>query len=390
MKILAISPRIPEIGKKGDQVPSFHRLTYLSRNHQIKLICFGDAIKDFEAKLKLESFGISVDLIQWNKSEAVTHMLRAIFNSELAFQCALFESASFKKAFQNRVFDFKPDAVYAVTIRVLRNIDPYSGPLFVDMIDSMALNFSRRIDMAGGLKRVMLKLEYFRVKGFEKSFAQRATRSFVVSSIDQKMIGSDKVGVIPLGVDGQQFFKEAESCRKPVIIFSGNMNYKPNVDAVLWFYHNCLHRLIYELPECHLVIAGGNPAAEILSLRQDKAVTVTGHVPSIAALINAARVSIAPMQSGSGMQNKILEAMACGVPVVTTSLGLGDIKAEVGNDLLVADTAQSFVDGVLSLLQSNELHSKIGNSGWYYVKHQHNWDVLNAEFEAQVIDALSD
>jgi glycosyltransferase involved in cell wall biosynthesis len=236
--------------------------------------------------------------------------------------------------------------------------------------------------------RVVLKMEYCRVKEFEKRAAQQATRSFVVSSIDQKMIGNDKVRVIPLGVDDRLFFKKTDACENPVLIFTGNMNYKPNVDAVLWFYLNCWDKLKHELPECRLVIAGANPAAKILALRSDNAVTVTGRVPSIATLINAARVSIAPMQSGSGMQNKILEAMACGVPVVTTRLGLGDIKAEVGSDLLLADTAESFVDGVLSLLHSEELHSKIGNSGWHYVKLHHNWDVLNAEFEAQVIDAL--
>jgi glycosyltransferase involved in cell wall biosynthesis len=389
LKILAISPRIPEVGKKGDQVPSFHRLVYLSRNHQVKLICFGNIEKDFEAKSKLESFGITVDLIEWNKSLAFVNLLLAIFKPKSAFQCAFFESASFKKVFKNLLSEFKPDAVYAVTIRALGNIGFYRGPLFVDLVDSMALNFSRRIDVAVGLKRVVLKMEYCRVKEFEKRAAQRATRAFIVSSIDQKMIGSDKVSVIPLGVDDQHFFKRTDACENSVVIFTGNMNYKPNVDAVLWFYLNCWDRLKHELPECRLVIAGANPASSILALRSDKAVTVTGRVPSIATLLNAARVSIAPMQSGSGMQNKILEAMACGVPVVATMLGLGDIKAQVGSDLLLADTAESFVDGVLSLLQSEELHSKIRNAGWHFVKLHHNWDVLNAQFEAQIIDALS-
>jgi glycosyltransferase involved in cell wall biosynthesis len=390
LKILAISPRIPEIGKKGDQAPSFHRLVHLSRKHKVKLICFGNMDKDFEAKSKLESFGISVDLIHWSQSRAVANLLLAIFKPNSAFQCAFFESSSFKKAFENLLAEFKPDAIYAVTIRGLGNIGSYTGPLFIDLVDSMALNFSRRIDVTVGLMRVVLKMEYCRVKEFEKRAAERSTRSFVVSSIDQKVIGSNKVSVIPLGVDDRLFFKKNDTCQKPVVIFTGNMNYKPNVDAVLWFYLNCWDKLKRELPECRLVIAGANPSDKIMALRSDNAVTVTGRVQSIATLINAARVSIAPMQSGSGMQNKILEAMACGVPVVTTMLGLGDIKAEVGNDLLVADTAESFVDGVLSLLQSNELHSKIGNSGWYYVKHQHNWDILNAEFETQVIDALSD
>jgi glycosyltransferase involved in cell wall biosynthesis len=114
-------------------------------------------------------------------------------------------------------------------------------------------------------------------------------------------------------------------------------------------------------------------------------VTVTGRVPSLASVINAARVSIAPMQSGSGMQFKILEAMACGVPVVVSTLGLGDIAAEINKDFLLADTPDSFVQAILSLLQSEELREKIGNAGWQFVKKHHTWDMLNADFEQSII-----
>lgn len=389
MRIMAISPRIPENGKKGDQVLSFHRLAYLSRNHQIQLICFGDSEKDFDAKNKLESLGISVELIQWNKVAAVANLFRYVFDTGTPFQCALFESVDFQNAVQSAIAAFKPDAIYAITIRALGNIGNYSGALFIDMVDSMALNFSRRVDMESGLKKFAFSMEYERVKEYERQVAQRASRSFVVSGVDQKVIGSDKVGVIPLGIDGQQFFKNADGRPDPVVVFTGNMNYKPNVDAVLWFYRYCWDKLRLALPDVRLVIAGSNPTSEVIALRADKAVTVTGRVPSLAAVINSARVSIAPMQSGSGMQFKILEAMACGVPVVASTLGLGDIAAEDGKDILLADTPDSFVQAVLSLLQSEELRVRIGDAGWQYVNEHHTWDALNADFEASTIATLS-
>ena len=389
MRIIAISPRIPEEGQKGDQVLSFYRLCYLARNHQIKLICFGDAEKNFEAKLKLESVGISVELIRWSKFFAALNILRYALDAHTPFQCALFESNEFKKTIHVALVEFSPDAIYAVTIRAMGNIRSYSGPLFVDLVDSLALNFSRRVDMANGVKRILLNLEYERVKGFEKKVAQRADRSFVVSSIDQKMIGNDKVGVIPLGIDSLQFYKSAGGCTDPVVVFTGNMNYKPNVDAALWFYRHCWGKLKDALPEVRLVIAGSNPTDEIIALRSDNAVTITGRVPSLATVINSARVSIAPMQSGSGMQFKILEAMACAVPVVSTKLGLGDIGAKVGRDILLADTPESFVEAIISILQSEELRTKIGNSGYKYVNEHHTWDVLNADFEASIIATFS-
>ena len=388
MKILAISPRIPEDGKKGDQVLSFHRLSFLARNHQIKLICFGDNEKDFEAKLKLESIGISVEFIRWNKMVAAFNLLRATLDVDTPFQCALFQSFAFQKAIHAALSEFSPDAIYAVTIRALGNICSYSGPLFLDLVDSMALNFSRRVEMASGLKRIVLKCEYERVVEYEKKVAQLAERSFVVSSIDQKIIGSNKVDVIPLGIDGRQFYKNADGYQNPVVIFTGNMNYKPNVEAVMWFYKNCWNKVKSAVPDIRLVIAGSDPTAEIIALRADKSLSVTGRVPSLATLINKALVSIAPMQSGSGMQFKVLEAMACGVPVVTTSLGLGGIGAKVGKNILLADTADSFVSAVLSLLQSIDLRTEIGNAGWQYVNEHHTWDALNTDFEKSILAAV--
>ena len=389
MKILAISPRIPEEDKKGDQVLSFHRLSFLARTHEIKVVCFGDPKKDLEAKRKLEAIGISVKLIHFSKLLAAINLLRVLVMDETPFQCALFKSADFQKAVNEIFAEFKPDVVYAITIRPLVNLRGYVGPLFVDLIDSMALNFSRRVEMATGLQRYLLNAEYKRVRLYERNVARLATHSFVVSSIDQRVINCDKISAIPLGVDEQQFYKKTDPCRDPVIIFTGNMNYKPNVDAILWFYVHCWGKLKKVCSEVRLVIAGSNPTNEVTSLCSDEFVIVTGRVPSLAAMINSARISIAPMQSGSGMQFKILEAMACGVPVVATSLGLGDIGAKAGKDLMIADTSDSFVESLYLLLKSDDLHTRIGYSGFQYVNKHHTWDVLNAKFESTIISKLS-
>lgn len=388
MKILAISTRIPEDGKKGDQVLSFHRLTYLARKHEIMLICFGDINKDYEAVNRLESKGIIIKLIKWSVFAAIANVLAAIINPKIAFQCALFNSTDFKNQFEAANINFEPDAVYAVTIRVYENIVNYKGFLFVDLIDSMALNFSRRIEKASRFKRLLLKIEFDRVQRYEKHVAKRSSRSFVVSSIDLKVIDCANLHAIPLGVDSNQFFKFGHSSENPVVIFTGNMNYKPNVDAVMWFYHNCWDKLKHVIPECQLVIAGSSPTSEVVALTADHSVKVTGRVPSLACLINTARVSIAPMQSGSGMQFKILEAMACGIPVVTTTLGLGDIKAVADRDLLLADLPDEFVDMVISLIINNELHTQISNSGYQFVKTHHTWEAINLEFENQILQAL--
>ena len=381
MKILALSVRIPEDGKKGDQVLSFHRLSFLAQHHKIQLVCFGSVKRDFVALTKLESLGIFVRLIDWNRFLAGIELLKATFDRALPFQCALFQSTTYRMAVDQYLSEFKPNAVYAVMIRSLVNLNFYYGPLFVDMVDSMGLNFSRRVAMERGLMRYAFDLERTRVSAYEQNVAKRATRSFVVSALDQKFIGNENVKALPLGINVQQFYRKPDGGLNPVIVFTGNMNYKPNVDAVLWFYCQCWNSLKRAISDIYWVIAGSNPTSEVWALRSDHAITVTGRVPSVAAVINASRVSIAPMQSGSGMQFKILEAMACGVPVVTTSLGLGDIGAEPDRDIVLADTAETFIKAVLALLQSPDLRESIGTAGFHYVNTHHSWDALNAEFE---------
>jgi len=392
MKILTISVRVPEVGKKGDQVLSYHRLKYLSQHHTIHLICFGSRKTDAIALDKLEALGISVQLIQWNKLVVVLNILAAVFNTTLPFQCALFQSDTYKRAIIQALNVFKPDVIYAVMIRVIVNLPSNKLPLYVDMVDSMGLNFSRRVALESGLKQMLFHLECQRVSAYEVNVAKQATLSFVVSKIDQNFIALENVMSLPLGIDRLVFFKQFNSGLDQAIIFTGNLNYKPNVDAVLWFYYQCWEQLKFTVPALRWIIAGSNPKSEILALRADDAITVTGRVPSLAAVINVAQISIAPMQSGSGMQFKILEAMACSVPVVTTSLGMGDIAAKPGKAIIVADTPNDFVKSIVNLMFSPDLRQSIGEAGLQYVNEHHTWDSLNAKFEqlvfSQTLDTL--
>jgi glycosyltransferase involved in cell wall biosynthesis len=389
MKVLAVCVRVPEQGKKGDQVLSFHRLKYLSRNHTITLICFGSYASDAKAVENLSLLGITVKLIAWSNLIAIKNALTNVFFSSLPFQCALFKCATFAKAVKQCLKDFEPDVVYAVMIRVLINLPDNKLPLFIDMIDSMGLNFSRRMAIESGLKKYALGIEFKRIRSYEISAAKTADLSFVVSRVDQKFIDSSKVKALPLGIDKLQLSDEILDHHPRSIVFSGNMNYEPNIDAVLWFNEHCWRKIKEAFPDLLWVIAGSNPSNEILALKSDKNIKVTGRVPSLTSVIRTAILSIAPMQSGSGMQFKILEAMSCGVPVVSTSLGLGDISAIPDQDVVIADSSDSFTQAIFDLLSSPHRSEIIGENGRKFVNVNHSWDMLNAEFEANTFAKLS-
>jgi glycosyltransferase involved in cell wall biosynthesis len=323
-----------------------------------------------------------VHLVPWNTYNAALQVLLAIPFPSMPFQCAYFRSRPFRKMFKSVSERFAPDALYAVMIRVLPNARDFTGRLFVDMVDSMGLNFGRRSTMETGLKGKFLGVEARRVAAFEKDVAQRAERCFVVSGIDQQSIGSEHVGVLPLGIDVTRFHRPATAATAPLIAFTGNMFYQPNVDAMLWFAEHCWPTIKAAIPGVRVVVVGNRPPPSLVALgKADPAIEVTGRVPSVAAIIQTAAVAVAPMRSGSGMQFKILEAMACGVPVVATRIGQGDIGCTAGVDILVSDDGEAFARDVIALLQSAALREQVGSAGFAYVQKNHSWDAINQRFE---------
>jgi glycosyltransferase involved in cell wall biosynthesis len=392
MNILAISTRIPAPGRKGDQVVAFYRLAHLvKRGHSVRLICFGDNFKrdDLDARTSLQALGIHVVLIKWSPFEAFFNLFLAIPNTAMPFQVALFKSRIFSAEVSTAIDSFKPDLLYCITIRVSQNIPIKYSEFVIDFIDSMILNFSRRKNTGGFFEKFIYSLELSRLKKFEINLANMSRRSFVVSELDRRAIGSEKIHVTPLGIDLNQFFKRDIIIYDPVIVFSGNMSYQPNIDAVVWFLKNCWNKLKSENSNIRFIITGSDPHSQILELSSgDPNILVTGRVTSIADVLRTAMIAVAPMQSGSGMQFKILEAMACGVPVIATTLGLGNINASVGNDLFVSDTPDEFVQTIIKLIEDFSLRQRVGESGRNFVFRSHSWSALNSIFETRLIESL--
>jgi glycosyltransferase involved in cell wall biosynthesis len=382
MNIIAISNRIPAENKRGDQSVSFHRLIYLAiLGHSIDLVCFqSENLKDDDkAKKILEKKKIRVHFIKFNIFEAIINLLKSFFSNDLPLQSTFFKSKEFTKRIRILHKDKKIDFIYCVMIRVAPNINWYNGKLILEMVDSMGLNFLRRFHIAKGFKKWIFKREQIKVSNYEKSLADRSYRSFVVSSIDQKKINSRKVQVAPLGV--KIFNKFRKTVKKPIIVFSGNMFYQPNIDAITWFVKYCWSNILIQLPKAEFLIVGSNPTLEITAIEKKyPSIKVTGRVNSVFEVLNKASVSIAPMQSGSGMQFKILEAMACAVPVVCTSIGIGDIKAIEDKDVIVTDTPNDFAQKVVDIVKSQRQNDRIGKNGQLYVYKNHNWKKLNEKF----------
>lgn len=388
MNILAICPAIPAKDAKGYQVQAYYRLRHLSRNHSVSVVCFGEGVTDEKHKLALTSIGIRVRMLPWRRIDTLLEVIMATFDHKIPLQCALFSSAAFKAAVDELIREAKPDVIHSTTIRVLPNLAGQSVPLVLDLVDSMGLNFRRRVEQAPLWSRLLWKFEQKRVARYEIAASDSALTCFVVSSVDKVEMGCGNVNVLPLGIDGDYYSKGIQPT-EPIVVLTGNMSYQPNIEAAIWFANKCWPAISAAVPGALFVIAGNRPATAVRNLVSNPTIRVTGRVPNMANVLRSAQVAIAPMQSGSGMQFKVLEAMACGIPVIATTLGLGDIKATSNYELLIANTPDEFINATLQLLESSDLRTRIGNAGHKFVARHHTWNSINDLFERTVITDLT-
>ncbi len=190
--------------------------------------------------------------------------------------------------------------------------------------------------------------------------------------------------VLPNGVDLDHFVPP-DSPREPAtLVFSGKMSYHANVTAATYLLSQVMPLLWRERPDVRVQIAGKDPPSSLYrqSAECGGRVTITGTVPDVLPYLQQATIAVAPMSYGAGIQNKVLEAMACATPVVATPQAVAALDARDGEDLLVADGAPAFARRVLSLLDDADLRNRIGRSGRRYVTACHDWNTITAELEA--------
>ena len=189
-----------------------------------------------------------------------------------------------------------------------------------------------------------------------------------------------KLSVVPMGVD-LEHFQPSSTEYSSHILFTGTMNYFPNWDAVLYF-HSDIFPLVQEAhPDTIFYVVGNSPPNRIRKLASQKNVVVTGYVPETRPYFDDAAVFVSPMRAGSGLQVKNLEAMAMGVPVVTSSLGAMGLDARVGKDLLVGDTPEEFAKHIIDLIEFSDYRQSVGTAGRNLVEEKYSWDVLVQRLE---------
>lgn len=387
-KVLVLVSRVPYPLDKGDKLRAFYHIRELSRNHDIYLVALSDEPPHPNAADTLRTFVKDVVILRFNKIQAACRLAANIFSNK-PFQVAYFYSNRFHKIIKNYIRTVDPDHIYCQLIRMADYAIGSGIDTTLDYQDAFSSGLLRRAKSAPWYFKPLLLKEYQLVKRFETAVARVFDKKLIISKPDRDFFPEPlrkDIQVIVNGVDTSWFAPRVQK-KQYHIIFSGNMAYPPNIDACHFLIRDIMPKIWESMPEATVVLAGAKPHNSIKKLSSHR-VIVTGWVDDLRPLYASASIMIAPMRLGSGLQNKILEAMAMKVPVVTSPLANQAIEAIDGKQILISNDAKEFAQHALSLLHNSDIYNKLSNNGLEFVLQKFCWKTLNSKLENLIISPI--
>lgn len=388
MNILYLAHRIPYPPNKGDKIRSFYQIRHLSKQHAVHLVCLVDEKEDLQHVATLEKYCASVDAHYRGKTTGKGLGLLALFTGR-PLSVAAFYSGKLAQRVARRLDSQKIDRIFVFSSAMAEYVKNVAGiPSVIDFVDVDSAKWR----LYAGHHRFPLsqiyRLEADRLARYEEAAAERFDHSLFVSEAEaalfRRQVKNRLISAIPNGVDLERFIPNDRGPslpKEPVIVFTGAMDYFPNVDGVQYFCESIFPLIRQVLPEARFCIVGRNPTRQVSALGRQPNVTVTGSVPDVRPYLAQARVAVAPLRIARGIQNKILESMAMGLPVVGTSQVFGGIQAAPGDGVRVADAPEAFAQAVLELLGDNDLQRECSLRARRYVEHHHRWDAHGRRLE---------
>ena len=386
MKILFISSRVPFPLDKGDKLRAYHFIKQLGKNHEVFLFCLSEK-KVSELQInELNKIASKVYIFQLSKAKIFLNLLRALFNGK-PFQVGYFFNSNAKREIEIINNIHQPNAVFCQLVRTAeyaKNINPEIK--LIDIMDALSKGIERRIPNEKFFFRLILKLELNRLKKYEDNIASKFNKSFIISDQDYGFLPTslrEKCSVIANGVDYDFFNPSKNILKKYDLIFAGNMAYPPNIFAVNFLVKEILPLLQANFPHLKLLIAGANPTAEVLNLKSEN-IEVSGWMEDIRDAYNSSKIFVAPMLTGSGLQNKILESMSMQLPCITSPLAAKALMNISKNIPFICNNPAEYANVISNLLLDVEQRRKIGEQGREYVIKYYNWNNIAKQLETNL------
>lgn len=375
-RVFVLLSRVPWPLEKGDKLRAWHQLVELARECELCVFCLTDAPVSNEALEQLKTVSSQVHIFRLRRMRIVWRMFVALFSSR-PFQVHYFYQRAAAQMVEEAIARFKPDHIYCQLIRCseyVKHIHHISKTL--DYMDAFNKGMERRAAQSKGAERWFLLAESQRLVKYENLIFDYFDSHTIISEQDRKLIyhpERHRIAVIPNGVDTDFFEYQNELTHEPVVVFTGNMSYAPNVDTAELLAREVFPKLRKAVPQARLVLAGADPSPKVKALAQLDGVEVTGWLNDIRTAYQQGMVFAAPLRIGTGLQNKLLEAMSMGLPCVTTTLANNALQAKAGASVMIADSSEEQAKALAELLNDGELRDRLRQAGRTFVKEHYSW-----------------
>ena len=370
---------------------AFNQIKQLAKHNEIILCALNDCpkVSEQDAFHALQPYCQSINFIKISKPQILLGLVRAFFKG-LPMQCGYFYNRKAAKKINALLAKHKPEMLYCQLLRTAEYIRHKDLPKAIDYQDIFSYGMKRRADIASFITRPVFNMEYRRLKRFEAITFDDFDVKTIISEPDRALFPHEKrdeILIVPNGVD-HDYFKPQESEKKYDLVFTGNMSYPPNVNAVEYLTHEILPIVWKTLPETILYIAGATPDPKVKKAACDK-IIVSGWLDDIRTAYTQSRVFIAPMRIGTGLQNKLLEAMSMRLPTITSPLANASLGAKLDDEILIGSNAQEMAQHIITLLTDKEKADRIAQAGFDFTNRVYDWGKATGILEDACKDALN-
>ena len=392
-EILFLAHRIPYPPNKGDKIRSWQILKHLAKSYDVHLCAFVDDPDDMQHRHILEGVCKSVSLVSLTPSLAKIRSATSLFSGE-ALSLGYYRDTAMKEAVdkvRHRPLCFQ----FAFSSTMAPYLDLASAPSFVDLCDADSEKWRQYSHDASFPMAHVYRREANALAQYETKISNDATATFAISEAEARVLQRADVHKavhwFGNGVDTNYFDPSASysvNTNPAEVVFVGAMDYRANIDAVLWFVEEVWPRVRTDNPDVRFAIVGSNPPNALAQLSGHDGIDVTGRVEDVRPYLAGAKTVVAPMRIARGVQNKILEAMAISAPVIATSAAAEGISVQAGEDFLCADTPEDFASALSSLLNDDNEQRRLGANARQAILDRYRWSAQLARLDDVIAEHM--
>jgi len=398
-RILFLTPQLPYPPRQGTILRNYGLINGLAqRGHQVSLLTFTEPSQPPVDTTPLIEICEDVSVIPTPHRSRLDRVRDLV--SGKADMAGRLWSVEFEQVLQMMLKNQQFDVVHIEGIEmapyipaILASVD--KRPLLIYDAHNAEYALQKRISEqdSGNLKRIpqalYSRIQAGRLHKWEANVCNICDHVFAVSETDaqhvRELTRDAPITVIPNAIEVEEYSPEnsgALDLLRPALVFTGKMDFRPNVDAVLWFASEILPRIHEKIPDAHFYVVGQKPHSRLEPLREKKNITLTGFVDKVQPYIASADVYVAPLRMGSGTRFKLLEAMAMSCSVVSTRIGAEGLDVQDGKHLLLADDPQGFAAAVVALIEDDDKRKALGSKAADLVSRDYDWPVIIPDVEA--------